>query len=418
MNKKITTLFISLIIFGLSFPFGGSAMDVSGWAWSNNIGWISMNRLNCDANRDGLSDGTPAGCPTAGTVIPAYGVVLEPIVGGTRNLTGYAWSNNIGWIHFNPAGPFPAAPHHSVRVDNPHLATSTVSGWARALAHGDGWDGWIKMSGPGYGVSVDFGTREFSGFAWSNMVIGWINFAGPNYKVILVNTPPVVHSLTTTADHCAAPGRYTFSWTFHDPGDTQSRFHLQVATSSANLIAGPYFINDTVISSAHSYAPLNLFTWNTEYFWRIMVWDSHNVSSDWSTITSFTTPVHRPPHVNFNWSPTRPIIGEVVTFTDNSECFGPGAGGTATIACASRAWDFNNDGITDSTTTPATTTFATAGRHPVRLTVTDPVGSGDPAFSCSLTRQVEIGTRPPIWIEIPPFIWLRNLWASVVNALR
>jgi PKD repeat protein len=355
-------------------------MDVSGWAWSQNIGWISFRG-------------------------PNYGVTLGPVVDGVRNLTGYAWSSNIGWISFNPAELIgcPSSPCNA-RV-NP--VTGEISGWARVLAHGGGWDGWIRMRGPGYGVSINFATREFSGWAWSNMVSGWISFRGPGYGVTLVNVPPEAREpLVVAANHCLAPQRYIFSWTFHDSGDTQSRFHLQVATSPANLAVGPYFINDTVTSSTHSYAPLDLFAWNTAYFWRVRVWDSFGAASPWSTINSFTTPIHVPPRVGFSWSPVRPVAGEVVQFTDNSECFG--SGGTA-VGCAFWAWDFNNDGITDSTLRNPTTTFTTHGAHPARLTVTDPSG-----FSCSSARRMRVDAQPPEWIEIPPFIWLRQFWASII----
>ena len=408
------------------------AANVSGWAWSSNIGWISLNRLNCDPDGNGLAGpGTPVGCPADGTAIPAYGVTLAPVVDGVRNMTGYAWSSNIGWIDFNPAGPFPAAPNHSARIDNPHLPTSTVSGWARALAHDGGWDGWIKTQGSEYNTSLNFVNREFSGWAWSEN-IGWISFnhlncevaspplgcppSGttiPDYEVIFINFPPEVREpLTAAADHCAVPQRYTFSWTFHDRdlGDTQSKLRLQVVTSTVDIGVGPYTIDRTVTSTVSSYAPLDLFAWNTTYNWRVMVWDSHNSTSTWSTVASFTTPVHRPPNISFTWSPERPAINEVVQFTDATQCFGPGG---VSATCTAWSWDFGN-GLTSTLRHP-TTTYTVAGRYNVRLTVTDPSGTGDPALSCTSTRAISIAAGPPIWIEIPPIIWLREMWASVVN---
>jgi hypothetical protein len=443
MKKFLIFLFISLIVFSLGFPFVISAMAVSGWAWSSNIGWISFNRLNCDPDGDGFSGPPPipVACPPVGTAIPAYGVTLEPTVAGTRNLTGFAWSSHVGWIHFDPAGPFPAAPAHSARVDSPHLATSTVSGWARVCAvfeTGCGgplhpqrghWDGWIKMrgtttAGTPYGVTVDFTTNKFSGWAWSNMVVGWISFRDLGYGVTIVNVPPIVKNPSHAINHCIGHQPWRFSWTFYDPGDRQDFFRLQVATNTA---FAPTTTDSGIISSiikhgsVGSYAPLNpSFTWNTTYFWRVMVWDRHGATSTWSTTTSFKTPVHRPPHVRFSWSPIRPIVGEVVTFTDKSVCFGPAAGGTATATCAFRAWDFNNDGITDSTTTPATTTFAIRGRHPIRLRVIDPLDPGHPnsALYCTITQHISVDARPPEWIEIPPVSWLRKFWASIMDVLQ
>ena len=374
-----------LIIIGLGFSSNILAGGLSGWAWSENVGWISFNCRNQNT------------CATVD-----YGVRIA----ADGNLIGHAWSSNIGWIDFDPAGPFPAAPNWSARIDNPTLATSTLSGWARALAHDAAWSGWIKMSGPNYGVTVNFITDEFSGWAWSDAVVGWISFncedrnicPTSNYRVIILNTPPEATNLTTTADHCRAPQRYTFSWTFHDPdlGDTQSAFRLQVATSTIDIGVGPYTIDRTVSSNVSSYAPLDLFAWNTTYNWRVMVWDSQNATSAWSAITSFTTPVHRLPHVRFTWDPPRPAVNEVVQFENTSQCFGPGGSpfGTAHATCT-WAWYFDAGDTIDSTLQNPTTTFATIGQHTIRLTATDPGGTGNPALSCTTTRVIRV-TRPPV----------------------
>ncbi len=124
--------------------------SVSGWAWSETIGWIDMNSVTIDQ---------------------------------MGQFNGYGWSENIGWIDFNPNGPYPEAPQNGV-----FLTSGNVIGWARAVA-GDtvgsgGWSGWIKMSGSGYGVTVGE-NGEFSGYAWGgggtnldNAVIGWIDMSG------------------------------------------------------------------------------------------------------------------------------------------------------------------------------------------------------------------------------------------------
>ena len=58
----------------------GSVGNVSGYAWSPNIGWLSF---NCDNNP-----------PCAQN----YGVSINP---STGLFSGYAWSPNIGWVSFN-----------------------------------------------------------------------------------------------------------------------------------------------------------------------------------------------------------------------------------------------------------------------------------------------------------------------------
>jgi len=104
-NKKIflAIIFGSLCLFiiGLAVKVSaGAEHNVYGWAWSSNIGWISFNSINCDSNGNGQSDGSPVGCPVAGTPMANYGVDMNY---STGILSGYAWSSNVGWLTFNEA---------------------------------------------------------------------------------------------------------------------------------------------------------------------------------------------------------------------------------------------------------------------------------------------------------------------------
>ncbi len=94
-----------------------TATTVTGYAWMENIGWISFsceNTVSC-----GSVD---------------FGVTND----GHGNLGGYAWGENVGWI--------------SLSCDN-----------AGSCATVD------------YGVSIDGATGRFAGHAWSENV-GWIAF--------------------------------------------------------------------------------------------------------------------------------------------------------------------------------------------------------------------------------------------------
>ena len=74
--KKLLFLTSLLIVFGFLFAekaIAGTGDNVSGFAWSENIGWINFNGSN-------------------------YGVNVSPLNG---KLSGFAWSENIGWISFN-----------------------------------------------------------------------------------------------------------------------------------------------------------------------------------------------------------------------------------------------------------------------------------------------------------------------------
>ncbi|MEZ4103730.1 MAG: hypothetical protein R3B60_00370 [Candidatus Paceibacterota bacterium] len=193
--------------------------DVTGFAWSSTIGWISSNCLDTSS------------CATSD-----YGIKVSFITG---EISGQAWSENIGWISFNrdETGNPPQAPHNSGSgpiaryVDN-GVGGGDLVGWARALAGcemisgvpltdcdsaigngslaGDasgGWDGWISLSGiagdgSSYGVSVSpFG--EMSGWAWGGEVVGWISLsgtAGGSYYGFELITPD-----TSSIDLTASP---------------------------------------------------------------------------------------------------------------------------------------------------------------------------------------------------------------------
>lgn len=88
-------------------------------------------------------------------------------------LSGEGWSENIGWLSANqsdldgcPAGECVA-----------RLNDGVLEGWLRAVgANGNGWDGWISLSGPDYGVDIS-GDGSLSGYAWGDSVVGWLDFS-------------------------------------------------------------------------------------------------------------------------------------------------------------------------------------------------------------------------------------------------
>ncbi len=147
--------------------------NLSGYAWSDNIGWISM---NCTDENCGSTN---------------YGVRVAP--DGT--LSGYAWSDNIGWISFNAADVNGCLEAPCTPTLN--RTTGEVTGWAKAIAGGGlnagGWDGYIRLSGMSssgdrYFVSVT--NCAWGGYAWGSDVVGWIDFDGH------------ARSVTGTGDAC------------------------------------------------------------------------------------------------------------------------------------------------------------------------------------------------------------------------
>lgn len=63
------------------------AGTLAGWAWCENLGWLSFSCANT------------ASCASA-----SYGVTIDPVSGV---FAGQAWSENAGWLGFGSNGAVP-----------------------------------------------------------------------------------------------------------------------------------------------------------------------------------------------------------------------------------------------------------------------------------------------------------------------
>ncbi|MDI6591590.1 MAG: PKD domain-containing protein [Patescibacteria group bacterium] len=430
---KIILLLIVFGFFAIGFVLASSADNVWGWAWSENIGWISFNCTNTNW------------CATSN-----YGVNIE----NSGYFSGYAWSENIGWISFNRAetGPPPTSPDYNPYLAKVDLETGKVSGWARALAYGDGWSGWIKLRGrtteavpKEYGVVIDKDSGEFSGWAWSDMVIGWISFNCKNQEVCetsdyKVKTSfaflPSVSNLHDSWTPCADSLHPTLNWEYND--GTPDGYEVEIYSDSAlsNLI---YEYTATgAISTAHTAnydagnchlaegengfknSPICDLEYGTTYWWRVKAKRTETgVWSDWSAPDSFTTYLHRWPSPNFKCSASstgpwvdcstlRPAVNEIIYFHNESEAFG----GAITT---SWYWDFG-DGITSTLQNPSHF-YSQPRNYSVILEVTDSNGYSCPTDPEDIKFRVTVKIPLPEWKEIPPFIWLKNFFASILENL-
>jgi hypothetical protein len=456
MAKKIKYISI-LSIIGVVFVAGvalffsnkitASAGDnIRGWIWAENVGWISFNSVNCDSDSNNITDtGNYPQCPT-GTASVDYGVsVLQP----TGNFSGYGWSENIGWINFAPAGPYPSAPNYSTCLDWPSsISTSepcngfgnyNVSGWARAVSPvgqpanaTGGWDGWIKLAGNSgsYGVSLNSVTGRFSGWAWGGddsseeAVIGWNKVNGAGYggsDNCGLCIPPISYPVTVTGlladhmDYCNSSGGsmsyppFTLHWTFDGGGmNTQDKYQIQVINNSTGAIvvdscpSGAGTCTSGHSGTDFSITPLNGYgslSFNATYNWKIKVWGSSGSVSGWINGANFTTAIHRFPNPAFTADPTTVLPDRPVTFTNNSTCYD--SAGNA-IACINPSgnpyfWDFG-DGVMTSVATNASQThpYATKGSYVVHLNATDGLGS------CSVGADMKVRPPLPSWEEVPP----------------
>lgn len=146
----------------------------------------------------------PIGIPVDG------GVKFDPVTG---KFSGYAWSEHGGYMKFDPTSGYPVGLNtksSGVHIDpaclNSVQTVCPVHGWARFVSattdpQAGGWDGWVSFSGGDpdlldgprakYGVKYDKVSGKFSGSAWGEKVVGWINCNGLSMGPI-VPPPPVV----------------------------------------------------------------------------------------------------------------------------------------------------------------------------------------------------------------------------------
>jgi hypothetical protein len=188
LTKVITFVTVFVASFALFFTLAGSPdittaqsgtsekTRLAGWAWSSNIGWICF------------------GGNAAGGMCPTAKVEIDMSSGGQdKPITGWAWSPNIGWIKFGGLSAFPG---NGGDAEYSPGEGGKIIGWARACAgtasgdcttmasRTDGWDGWISLDGPNYGLKIDMAGKKVvssvpsvpSAYAWGSTVVGWISF--------------------------------------------------------------------------------------------------------------------------------------------------------------------------------------------------------------------------------------------------
>ena len=232
--------------------------------------------------------------------------------------------------------------------------------------------------------------------------------------VTVTSNPPTATNLNYTApDYCTSPPGGTFSWTFSDPdaGDTQSAYEVQIADNSG--FSAP-LVDDSgkIANSASSYSPsVGKLQYNKTYYWRVMVWDSHDTASAWITGASFQTLPHAYPSVtDISWTPANPSAGESVTFSAMTVCYATGGG---TVACPAGSgaplpaigyhWTFSggNPGVVDGNIAPQVK-FPASGSANASLKIVDADGYGASCSAPQLTKGLTVQLSLPGWKEVPP----------------
>lgn len=205
MDKKKTIFILTVILIFSIIAYGSllvseyvfastniSSAPLEHWAWNDNVGWInfhSTGTVNVLANQlQGFAD-SPIGrvsfdCasgPPGSTCAIDYRVLND----GAGNLSGWAWSDAIGWISFACHNPQTGG-----------VSPDFSCAWSN------------------YRVIVSPTTGEFSGWAW-NDTIGWISFScantgtcpTSNYRVITTwRAGPATAELISSTFDTQRPG--------------------------------------------------------------------------------------------------------------------------------------------------------------------------------------------------------------------
>ncbi|MFO7806875.1 MAG: hypothetical protein R6V40_00420, partial [Candidatus Moraniibacteriota bacterium] len=189
--------------------YNSAIHHVTGWLWGGSEDdSISDSSIGTtDGNETGVGWGSVSSDKESGGASYQVNIPFWDCGDtGDCNVTGYAWhggdgddDNNpegLGWIDFNPSGPYPSSPNHSAKREG---NSDKLTGWARvvgiqqelAVGNSGGWEGWIKMSGTaddGTSYGVDLSDLENS-YAWneenSDGGLGWISFE----KLVLPGVP-------------------------------------------------------------------------------------------------------------------------------------------------------------------------------------------------------------------------------------
>jgi len=363
-----TALFISLIIIVLVYKNNDRAQaasgdNVSGFAWSENFGWISFNSTECDIDGNGFIDGNGidddlGGGDNSSTLIVDYGAKVDVATG---QMSGFAWSPNIGWIYFGDSNNIPEALlaeaptiagytkewpiiHKGSTIAEQLNPIKTVTGWAKILTLEN--DGWMKMMGasiPGgdpYGVVIDMDTGFFSGWSWNatstyGVGAGWVSYASTtpiDYKVKSnFNTPPSVPVSSLSAPNwgpvqiCLAKDarRALLRWKFSDSdlGATHLAYQLILTDKTDNTSSFDTGICTGVgtcepLGCNPSKCTMNIafvcpsdsmqcqyildssdLEYGTLYSWQVKVWDDWGASSGLIPGPDFITYLHEFPNV-------------------------------------------------------------------------------------------------------------------------
>lgn len=387
--------------------------NIRGWAWSENIGWVSFSCYNqgtCATNNYGAHALTLSDLSD-----PSFSSGYDE-----GALAGHAWSESVGWISFDRAetgnppqdDPYPTK-NYTARVES----SGAVQGWGRAMSGiGEPWEGWIKFSGPTYGVTLASGA--FSGFAWGDEAIGWLSFSGPAYGATLEVNPPTVSNLNASfADLCADNKNPTFSFTYDSAdGVSLEKIDIQIIKQGGDFNFPFKSFSDASrteppganISITYGGGDLDR---GQNYDWRVKATDAFGFDSGWieeAGSPDFYIESNKRPIVDFDWSPKLVVPNINIYFTSatstagivEADCFDVETRrDCSTTSGDVFSWSISPDANpAASAAANPTVQFSASGNKTAQLSIT---GFGT-AGACSASKNITVSKPIPAFEEKRP----------------
>lgn len=165
---------------------------LTGYIWAENAGWIKVGDTSCTGG-DCCQSGTSYGYENDSNstdddgdgVADDWGVNND----GSGNLSGYAWSENIGWINFKPNY---GGSDHPVVIDSNGYFTNYA--WGENV-------GWINMNcaNSSYCGTVDFKVKT-SWTANATPTVDSVSLNNGNSITLTENTTTLVSATGTVSD--------------------------------------------------------------------------------------------------------------------------------------------------------------------------------------------------------------------------
>ncbi|MEI7890801.1 MAG: hypothetical protein WCI36_02430 [bacterium] len=260
--NKYFLLFVGVVVFVVTAGIikADATKNVTGWIWggsdngagiSSGLGWISTNNSN-----------------TVGSTV-SYGVDVP--ASGNGDLSGYAWSENLGYIAFdNSNGYLTGCPDGNCTAKR---VGDNIEGWARFvgiaadLGNAGGYQGWIKLNGTAldgssYGVKIA-PDKKLYGYAWSDEM-GAISFNGSTYYATLPPPPDVTFgtSRVIDLDIVSLPQNVTLTWSATNGPTSCTMNSTNDSLWASGSVAAPGGSISLTITAANTDGTFNLFCTN------------------------------------------------------------------------------------------------------------------------------------------------------------